>query len=221
MIEAAVSAPRDRRHTSPDRTWARRVRGCRRVCSAHEESSASLSIQSCTASWRTVSCSTATITSTAGGTRWVGHVVGTCCLRGRADRRAELKTECLSAAWECLGRGSEPRGNRRSELLDQALREHVQAEAAEGFLRAERHRRTGFPRREPFDRNVTWSSVTATSRWSEIATGVGGTARDSGARDWAAEWGLGETTQSSRKRARSHAGKTRSSAQGAGGLLAT
>ena len=24
MIEAAVSAPRDRRHTSPDRTWARR-----------------------------------------------------------------------------------------------------------------------------------------------------------------------------------------------------
>ena len=62
MIEAAVSASRDRRHTSPDRTWARQVRRGVDGVRAHEESSASPSMQSCTASWRTVSRSTATIT---------------------------------------------------------------------------------------------------------------------------------------------------------------
>ena len=42
MIEAAVSAPRDRRHTSPDWTWTRRFEDVDGVVALHEESNASL-----------------------------------------------------------------------------------------------------------------------------------------------------------------------------------
>jgi hypothetical protein len=87
---------------------------------------------------------------------------------GRRHRRW-IHTERVPTAWQGLGAAA-----RRQETVeanpDEALRQYVQAEAAEEFLSAERHQADSTPVAVVLHRNVTWSSVTATRRWLEIAT---------------------------------------------------
>ncbi len=136
MIEAAVSA----RGMAGTRLLIGPGRGGSRVLtvgSAHEESSASPSIQTCTASWRDGESFDGDHHPTAGRTRRQGHTGGRVVGGGRRHRRW-IRTERVPAAWQCLGAAA-----RRQEAVeanpDEALREHVEAEAAEEFLRAERH----------------------------------------------------------------------------------
>ena len=84
-----------------------------------------------------MSRSTATIDPTAGGHGGKDTRVDVSSTEAAGDRRW-TRTERVSAAWQCLGATA-----RRQETVeanpDEALRQHVEAEAPEEFLRAERH----------------------------------------------------------------------------------
>ena len=180
------------------------------MCRAHEESSASPSIQSCTASWRAGESFDGDHHPTAGRTRRQGHTGGRVVDGGRRHRRW-THTERVSAAWQCLGAAA-----RRQETVeanpDEALREHVEAEAAEEFLSAERHQsgpdsRAGSPSTEtsPGPR-----SRRRADGWRSRPGGC--TARDSAARDWGRRMGAWRRRPSRGGRAvRSQAAKAGSS----------
>src|SRR6266581_2138386 len=107
------------------------------ACVDHEESSTTLSMKACTATWRAVRRSMATMTPPQRG-----HGGKDTGLRGvtRRGGRCRWRThvERAPAAWQRLG--ATARGEEAVEPdPHEAFRQHVEAEAAEKFLRAEGH----------------------------------------------------------------------------------
>ena len=107
------------------------------VCRAHDESSASPLDPELDGELASGELFDGDHHPTAGRTRRQGHTGGRVVDGGRRHRRW-IRTERVSAAWQGLGATA-----RRQETVeanpDEALREHVEAEAAEEFLRAEGH----------------------------------------------------------------------------------
>ena len=132
-----VSVARRGRHTSPDRAWARQARRCRRCVPIRRSQARVLRSRRAWRVWRAVSRSTATMTPPQGGHGGKATRRGRVVDGGRRHRRW-IRVERVPAAWQCLGATA-----RRQETVEadphEAFREHVEAEAAEEFLRAEGH----------------------------------------------------------------------------------